>query len=57
MRDRVLEHATKVGIREAEVWSGLEFEERLRRDQPLLVRRFFDGEPFPEGRVPRLRRR
>lgn len=49
MRDRVIAHAKKVGIREAEVWSGPEFEERLRKDEPLLVRRFVEGVPFPES--------
>jgi hypothetical protein len=39
----------KLGIREAEVWSGPEFEERLRRDEPLLIRRFVEGVPFPES--------
>jgi hypothetical protein len=48
MRDRVVAYARKVGIREAEVWSGPEFEERLRRDEPLLIRRFVEGVPFPE---------
>lgn len=48
MRDKVIAHARKLGIQEAEVWSGTEFEERLRRDTPMLVRRFFEGVPFPE---------
>jgi hypothetical protein len=48
MRDRVIARAKKLGIPEAEVWSGPEFEERLRRDEPLLVRRFVEGVSFPE---------
>jgi hypothetical protein len=48
MRDRVIAHAKGLGIREVEVWSGPEFEERLRRDEPLLIRRFVEGVPFPE---------
>jgi hypothetical protein len=48
MREKVIAHALKLGIAEAEVWSGTEFEERLRRDAPGLVKRFFEGEPFPE---------
>lgn len=48
MRDKVIAHARKLGIPEAEVWSGPEFEERLRRDTPVLVRRFCEGVPFPE---------
>jgi hypothetical protein len=48
MKQKVAAHALAVGIREAEVWSGPEFEERLRRDEPLLLRRFVEGVPFPE---------
>jgi hypothetical protein len=48
MREKVVALALKLGIKEAEVWSGPEFEERLRRDTPMLVRRFFEGVPFPE---------
>jgi hypothetical protein len=46
VRDRVIAHAKKLGVREVEVWSGPEFEERLRRDEPLLIRRFVEGVPF-----------
>ncbi len=48
MKAKVVTHALAVGVREAEVWSGPEFEERLRRDQPLLIQRFVEGVPFPE---------
>jgi hypothetical protein len=48
MREKVVARAIAVGIREVEVWSGPEFEERLRRDEPLLIRRFVEGVPFPE---------
>lgn len=48
MKAKVVAHAIAVGIREAEVWSGPEFEERLRRDEPLLVRRFVESVAFPE---------
>jgi hypothetical protein len=48
MREKVVALALKLGIKEAEVWSGPEFEEQLRRDTPVLLRRFFDGVPFPE---------
>jgi len=34
MKEKVVAHAIGIGIREAEVWSGPEFEERLRRDEP-----------------------
>jgi hypothetical protein len=48
MRDRVMKHAMSKGIKSAEIWSGEEFEERLRRDAPVLLKRFVEGEPFPE---------
>src|SRR3990172_5925955 len=48
MKEKVVAHAIAVGIRQAVVWSGSEVEERLRRDEPLLVRRFVEGLPFPE---------
>jgi hypothetical protein len=49
MRTRVAEYASSKGISIAEVWSGPEFEERLRRDTPDLIRRFCDGIGFPES--------
>ena len=35
MRSRIAAHAKKKGIHSTEVWSGPEFEERLRRDTPV----------------------
>jgi hypothetical protein len=48
VRDRCERHAEKRGIKLFALWSGVDFEERLRRDTPELVRRFVGGEPFPE---------
>lgn len=48
MRNRIATYAKKKGIYTAEVWSGPEFEERLRRDTPSLIRRFCNGVAFPE---------
>lgn len=31
-----------------DVWIGTEFEERLRRDVPVILKRFVDGASFPE---------
>jgi hypothetical protein len=47
-RDQIIEYATQNGIKNAEVWSGAEFEERLRQNAPLLLKRFAEGEPFPD---------
>jgi len=49
MRSRVVSYAQKAGIAKAEVWSGVEFEERVRKDAPDLIRRFVEGEAFPDS--------
>jgi hypothetical protein len=49
MKERVTIYAKSKGIKSAEVWTGIEFEEKLRRDTPSLIRRFFEGEVFPES--------
>jgi hypothetical protein len=48
LRDKVKEHAQRKGIPQCDIWSGHEFEERLRRDAESLLRRFVDGEIFPD---------
>lgn len=48
LRDKVKKYAEKHGIAECHIWSGSEFEERLRRDTENLLKRFMDGETFPE---------
>jgi hypothetical protein len=47
LRDRIAKHAAKIGI-PVELWSGVEFEERLRHQAASLLRRFVEGEEFPE---------
>jgi len=49
MKSRIATYAKKKGIYNTEVWSGPEFEERLRRDAPSLIRRFCEGISFPES--------
>jgi hypothetical protein len=49
LRDKIEEYGKKAGVKKVEVWSGVEFEERLRKETPELVKRFFDGEPFPDS--------
>jgi hypothetical protein len=49
MRTRIAAYAREKGIYSTEVWSGPEFEERLRRDTPSLIRRFCNGVAFPES--------
>jgi hypothetical protein len=48
MRDRVKEYANQKGIQKTEIWDGTEFEERVRKNAPSLIRRFCEGEEFPE---------
>lgn len=51
LRDRVRDHAKKSGISSCELWSGPEFEERLRVGAPELLKRFVEGIAFPEDRA------
>jgi len=48
MKDRVEKHIRGSGVVDVQVWSGIEFEERVRRDAPDLLERFCNGIPFPE---------
>ena len=48
LRDKVKEHAHNKGIAQCDIWSGHEFEERLRRDAENLLKRFIEGETFPD---------
>lgn len=49
MRTRIATYARSKGMSDTEVWSGPEFEERLRRDTPELIQRFCNGIGFPES--------
>jgi hypothetical protein len=50
IRKQTIEYAYKKlkGLKSADVWSGVEFEERVRKDSPLLIKRFVQGEGFPD---------
>lgn len=48
MRDKIKQHAAGQGVRHCDIWSGSEFEERLRHGAESLIKRFVDGEPFPD---------
>jgi hypothetical protein len=48
MKNKIKAYAKAKGIKIIEIWSGIEFEERLRKDSPSLIRRFVEGETFPE---------
>lgn len=36
------------GINNVEVWSGADIEENMRLQAPELLKRFFEGDSFPE---------
>jgi len=49
LKGRIISYAESKGLSSVQVWSGPELEERIRKDAPHLIRRFCEGEPFPEG--------
>ena len=48
MRDVITAYAIRYGVKYLDVWTGAEFEEKLRIDAPELLSRFFVGEVFPK---------
>jgi hypothetical protein len=48
IRKKVIEYAKSVSIKTATVWTGVEFEEFIRKDTPELIKRFVEGERFPD---------
>lgn len=49
MRDKIKSYAAKVAIDQCDVWSGTDFEERLRASTESLLQRFCRGVEFPDG--------
>lgn len=49
MRSRIRAHVLAKGVRHCDLWSGAEFEEFLRRDAESLLKRFVEGETFPDA--------
>jgi hypothetical protein len=49
MRDRIKKHVKSLGVHECDTWSGVEFEEFLRHGAESLLKRFFEGEEFPDA--------
>ncbi|TDX01463.1 hypothetical protein [Dinghuibacter silviterrae] len=47
-RNNISNYAHESGIKHIEIWSGGELEERLRKDHPDILLRFFDGQLLPE---------
>ena len=55
LRDDANRLAGSKNIRNCEIWSGSEFEERLRVNAESLLKRFVEGDPFPDA-LPELRK-
>jgi hypothetical protein len=49
LRDKIKQHVKSLGVQECDTWSGPEFEEFLRKDAESLLKRFVEGEPFPDA--------
>lgn len=49
LRDKTKQHVNSLGISECDLWSGAEFEEFLRHGAESLLKRFIDGEAFPDA--------
>lgn len=48
LRDKIIKYANSKSIKRAAAWNGIEFEEKLRKDNPEIIKRFVDGEAFPD---------
>ncbi len=49
MRDDIRAAGKALGVQYVETWGGVEFEEHLRHRAEFLLRRFVNGEPFPDS--------
>jgi len=49
LRDKIKKHVISLGVKECDIWSGSEFEEFLRKDAESLLKRFVEGESFPDA--------
>jgi hypothetical protein len=49
MRDRIKSYVKSLGVLECDLWSGSEFEEFLRRGAEAILKRFVEGEVFPDS--------
>jgi len=49
LRGKIKTHAQANGVSDCDIWSGAEFEEFLRRDAESLLKRFIEGETFPDA--------
>jgi hypothetical protein len=52
MRTKIANYALRYAIKDTQVWSGVELEEKLRKEASDLLERFVKGEAFPENAQP-----
>lgn len=50
-KDLILDYAKKTGIKKNAIWSGVEFEEKLRKEATDLIQRFVQGIEFPDSSI------
>lgn len=50
-KQSLIDYAKKAGIKKVSIWSGVELEERVRKDAPDLIQRFVDGIVFPDSPI------
>lgn len=56
IREQIVAHSVSKGIEHTEIWSGREFEEKVRHHSPDLIQRFVEGVDFPENSVQHIKK-
>lgn len=49
LRAKIIKHAELIGVSTAKVITGVEFEESIRSEAPELIKRFVEGQSFPDS--------
>lgn len=52
VRETIKSYGLTAGIKTISIYTGSEFEELLRHHTPSLIKRFVEGETFPEPKIP-----
>lgn len=48
IRQRAIDYGKSKGIKSVTIYSGRELEEKIRKEAPEILKRFFEGQAFPE---------
>jgi hypothetical protein len=48
LRQKIKSYAASKGIQSVSIWSGSELEQKIRKQAPDILQRFFEGRTFPE---------